>query len=233
MLIPPGQHSLRVVTLNCGWGRVEAVQELKRLKPDVVLLQESPGSKDLRKLADEFFGEEGSFVYGPDATIIARGKLEQVGSDRRVSNFVSAKLTTPEGVSLNLVSLRMNPPVLRLDLYNPAAWSDFTQSRIARRAEAEEIASRLKASGFVPDVVAGDFNSPPDKHAFGSLTKGLTDSFKFNGRGYGATAVNPVPCLVRIDQIYTSPKAAVVNAWAFAGKESDHRAFVADLKIKT
>ncbi len=233
MLLPPGQHSLRVVTLNCGWGRVEAVQELKKLKPDVLLLQESPGSEDLKKLAMEFFGEEGSFVSGPDATIIARGKLDQIGYDRRVSNFVSAKLTTPQGMSLNLVSLRMNPPVLRLDLYNLAAWSEFTQSRIARRAEAEEIASRLKASGFQPDIVAGDFNSPPDSRSFGSLTADLTDSFKSGGRGYGATAVNPLPCLVRIDLVYSSRKIEVINVWTFAGKESDHRAVVADLKIKT
>lgn len=233
MLIPSGQHSLRIVTLNCGWGRVEAVQELKKLNPDVLLLQESPGSKDLRKLAEEFFGREGSFVYGPDATIIARGKLEQIGFDRRISNFVSAKLTTPEGETLNLVSLRMNPPVLRLDLYNPGAWSEFTQSRIARRSEAEEIASHLNRSGFEPDIVAGDFNSPPDARAFGSLTSGLTDSFKSGGRGYGATAVNPLPCLVRIDQVYTSRKIEVISVWTSAGKESDHRAVVADLKIKT
>ena len=233
MLLPPGQQSLRVVTLNCGWGRVEAVQELKKLKPDVLLLQESPGYEDLKKLAMEFFGEEGSFVSGPDATIIARGKLDQIGYDRRVSNFVSAKLTTPQGMSLNLVSLRMNPPVLRLDLYNPEAWSEFKQSRIARRAESEEIASRIKRSGFEPDIVAGDFNSPPDARAFGSLTADLNDSFKSGGRGYGATAVNPLPCLVRIDLVYTSRKIEVVKVWTFAGKESDHRAVVADLKIET
>lgn len=228
MLVPLGQHSLRVVTLNCGWGRVEAVQELKKLNPDVLLLQESPSTEDLEKLAKEFFGEDGSIVPGPDATIIALGKLEQIGFDRRINNFVSAKLTTPSGKSLNLVSLRMNPPVLRLDIYDPTAWSEFTQSRIARRTESEEIAHRIKGAGFEPDFIAGDFNSPPDSRAFGSLTRGLLDSFKSSGRGYGATAVNPLPCLVRIDQIYFSPKLKCVNSWTFAGKESDHRAMVAD-----
>lgn len=228
MLAPPGRHSLRVVTLNCGMGRTEAVRELKDLKPDVLLLQESPSSGDLKKLAQEFFGSEGSFVSGPDATIIARGRLEQIGFDRRVHNFVSAKLTTPDGKTHNLVSLRMNPPVLRLDLFNPAAWNEFTQSRIARREESEEIASRLKDSDFAPDIIAGDFNSPPDARAFGSLTYGMTDSFKANGRGYGATAVNPLPCLVRIDQIYFGPNLRCANSWTFAVRESDHRAMVAD-----
>ncbi len=127
---------------------------------------------------------------------------------------------------LNVVALRLQPPVLRLDLYNSEAWSDFSRNRQIRREELAEIWDRNR--DHVPDILGGDFNSPAERDGLFKELGEMKDSFGEAGRGYGATCVNPLPCLVRIDQIWRSPKLRTMNSFVVKTKNSDHRMVVSD-----
>lgn len=225
-LLPAKKGSLRVVSLNCAGGTLEAAQEVIRLKPDILLLQESPSRPDLEKLKTQLFGSSGSLVWGPDATLLARGSLVPHALPRRTGNFVSAEWKDEEGRTLTITSLRLQPPVLRLDLYDPSAWRSFAENRRERRSELQEILSTLEETP--PDIFGGDFNTPPER----SYVKGMADSFAEEGRGYGATCVNPYPCIVRIDQIWRSDRLRTVNSFVVKTLHSDHRIAVSDFVWK-
>ncbi|MFW5697628.1 MAG: endonuclease/exonuclease/phosphatase family protein [Fimbriimonadaceae bacterium] len=77
-------------------------------------------------------------------------------------------------------------------------------------------------------MVGGDFNTPPDADVTQALTGGLQDAFQQAGRGYGATAVNPYPAIVRIDQIWFSENLGATASWVHKTEHSDHRAVVAE-----
>lgn len=227
-LRPEPARDFRVVTLNCAGGSLLAAEEVIALKPDLVLFQESPSRRHLEEVALKLFGPRPGLVWGPDASIIARGGLAERALPQGTSNFVAATWTPERGRSLDVVSLRLTPPVLRIDLYDPSAWSDFARNRESRTAEVKDIAAALAGMGFRPDLVGGDFNTPPDAGVQGPLVQGMLDAFGSAGVGLGATCVNPMPCIVRIDQIWSGPKSKPVRARVVKTEHSDHRMLVAD-----
>lgn len=221
-LSQPEVGELRIVSLNCAGGSLAAAREVIPLKPDIVLLQESPSRPDLEKLKGEIFGRDGSLVWGPDASILAKRHLEPVNLPKTASNHVVADWTSPGGRELRVTSLRLQPPVLRVDLLRPDAWQKFTENRRGRRKELEELMELQ--SVHRSDIIGGDFNTPPER----GFVAGMADSFAEAGRGYGATCVNPLPCIVRIDQIWRSAELRTVNSFVVKTKESDHRMVVSD-----
>jgi len=231
-VLPAQPRDFRVVSLNCAGGSVLAAGEVRALRPDLVLLQESPSKPDLEKLARELFGEGAVVAWGPDATILGPKGLVPFARPRKVSNFVAARWEAAPGRVLDVVSLRLMPPVLRFDLYSPAAWQDYAQSRALRGEEMTEIWRQASQMGANPELSGGDFNTPPD----GAIQKGLTadmdDAFRLAGVGLGATCVNPYPCIVRIDQIWSSPRVQCVRAWVVRTENSDHRMLVADYRFR-
>lgn len=222
---PRQTGTIKVISLNCAGGTLEAVRELKDENADLILLQESPNQFDLAKLATELYGDEGSYVRGPDASIIARGQLEAV-EPKKLINATPA-IWTYKGVKRNVLSMRLTPPVMRIDLYNPDAWQDFAKNRGNRRAEVEELAGLLAKAGFKPEIVGGDFNTPPDQLTVEPLVAGMVDAFAASGRGYGATCVSPYPLMVRIDYIWTSQLKPAYAQTKFI-QASDHRALIAE-----
>ncbi len=232
---PPAtaDKTFRIVSLNCAGGMLGAALEVKPLRPDIILFQESPSEKELQNVARIVFrGEPSAIVRGPDAVILAKGELDPVKFDRIRGNFTAARWLGPEGERLNLVSLRLAPPVMRIDLYSPDAWRSFTDSRTNRTEEVDEIAADLKSANFTPDVIGGDWNTPPDSYSQSVLTAGLTDAYRSTGRWLGATCVNPYPNIVRIDQIWGSPKVKFLNTWVVKTEFSDHRIVVSDFTLR-
>lgn len=222
--------TLRVVSLNCAGGTVEAAEEVVAFKPDVVLLQESPSRDDLLELADQLYGGEGSVVHGPDGSILARGRVERIPVPRGTSNRTVALWHSPEG-PVHLVSLRLTPPVFRLDFYNPGSWKALERNRSERRTELQEIAASLSDLEG-PLVVGGDFNCAGHDPVLQVLRPTLTDGFRVAGRGWGHSGMNDVP-LIRVDQIWASRHFGFVAVRAHKTIHSDHRMVVADLRVST
>lgn len=225
VVAPRDVPSIRVVSLNCA-SSLDAVREVVPLQPDVVLVQESPGSIDLNQVRSEL-GGDWSLLTGVDASILARGKLTPVPLPPGTSNFTAAWADL-QGEDVLIVSLRMRPPVFRLDYWNPACWTAYAANKSARRKELAPIAAFIKQqAGESPLILGGDFNTPPDRTITRSLDSIAADSWAV-GRGWGATAINEFP-MVRIDQIWASDHFQPINAFSRKTRNSDHQIAVANL----
>ena len=236
---PPGEvwsaarsqgKALRVVTLNCRMGSAAAAAEVADYDPDIVLLQESPGREQVEPLARELFGSEGEFLWSADTSILARGRVVAIPNPQAI-HFVHAEVTLASGLEAEVVCLRLNPPVSRLDFWSPGFWRDHRDNRIRHRRELEAVMKSLCSRAETSHVIiGGDFNAPAGDGALDPLAPRLHDTFFEGGRGWGKTGTNEFP-LFRVDQIWTSRNLRAETVMARKTKHSDHRLVVSDLIV--
>jgi endonuclease/exonuclease/phosphatase (EEP) superfamily protein YafD len=195
----------------------------------VVLLQESPSRAEVKQLAQKLFGKDGGFLWGMDSSIIARGKLtpRPLPPDAR-SYFVQAHIQLPQGQEIEVLSVRLMTPPLRVDLWSPSCWKAYRQNRQIQRIQMHALHQQLST---VPKnravIVGGDFNAPQGDAVFRVLRPRLQDSFTRGGRGWGNTITNEFPVL-RIDQIWVSDALQPRIVRSRKTHNSDHQAVVAD-----
>ncbi len=182
-------RGIRVVSLNCEMGQSRSVEEVARWNPDIVLLQESPSSEQLEHLSRALFGADGAFLHGGDVSILANGPIQSKFSNR-ASHFVHAELELSSGLMVDVMSVRLAPPVSRLDFWMPDFWVDHRDGRIKHRDQILDIVQHVRA---VPAsshlIVGGDFNSPPYDDSLAPLQRRLFDTFRKAGRGWGVKAL--------------------------------------------
>jgi vancomycin resistance protein VanJ len=223
-------HGLRVVSLNCNVGRTRSAEEVVAWQPDIVLLQESPGSEQLNRLTTTVFGEDGDSLHGGDVSISTRGVIRPKFADPK-SHFVHAEVQLPTGVVVDVLSVRLAPPIPRLDFWMPGFWIAHRNKRIEHR---EQIAELMRHVQSIPEshhlIVGCDFNAPPADDALAELRQRLSDSFLAAGRGWGATGTNEYP-LFRVDQIWVSNSLQPASVVAQKTQHSDHRMVVCDSKL--
>jgi hypothetical protein len=223
-------RGIRIVSLNCGVGQSRSVEEVGSWKPDIVLLQESPGSERLEHLSKTLFGADGTFLHGGDVSLLTHGQIRPKFLNR-ASHFVHAEIELPTGLKTYVISVRLAPPVFRLDFWTPGFWIDHRKKRIEHRDQILEIMEHVRA---IPTsshlIVGGDFNSPPSDGALAPLQNRLLDTFRKAGRGWGATGTNDYP-LFRVDQIWVSQGWRPESVTAQKTVYSDHRMVVCDLTM--
>lgn len=226
-------NALRVVSLNCAGGSKDAAAEVEQYRPDIVLLQESPSRNEVKDLARQLFKEDAGFVWGVDASIIARGKVVPVDLPVRLrTDFVQARVQLTSGVELEVISLRLLPGVVRMDLWSRSCWQAHAEHRRAQREQLQAVAQQIDAVPHTtPLIVSGDFNAPAGDAIFRLLQPRLHDAFKEGGTGWGNTILNDTPVL-RIDQIWVSERFRAMAVVARRTKHSDHRMVVCDLVVK-
>ncbi|MDQ2987142.1 MAG: hypothetical protein M3R13_10565, partial [Armatimonadota bacterium] len=121
-LIPkPNRASIRVVSLNAA-GLSEAAGEVVHARPDVVLIQESMGEPSLETLR-RTLGTDWSLLAGTDTSILVRGEIAAVALPPFTLDFIAGWASFP-GRAL-IVSIRLRPPVFRLDYWNPSCWRAY------------------------------------------------------------------------------------------------------------
>lgn len=94
--------------------------------------------------------------------------------------------------------------------------SHLTTAFRQRAGQADIIASYIRESPF-PVLVMGDFNDTPQSYAYRKIRKGLKDSFRKAGKGFGNTYAGELPSF-RIDYILTGPP---IEAYAFRRVKKD------------
>lgn len=230
-LVPADRsHDVRIVTLNTGDGGVRSIRALAALEPDIVLVQEAPGTPALKEATAELFGDEGDFVSVGDVAILARGRVEPIDA-KAGSHFVRAEVTIAGLPSLDVVSLRLHPPPPRFDFWSPGFWRDHWTVRTTHRGELQEVVASYGDSGFGPRTIfGGDFNAVPEDAAIKLVRADLTDAFTVAGRGWGPTGANPLP-VFRVDQVWVGTHVRVVTARTFSTEWSDHQAVICDLDL--
>jgi endonuclease/exonuclease/phosphatase family metal-dependent hydrolase len=103
------------------------------------------------------------------------------------------------------------------------------ENYIIRAAQAETLASEVAASPH-PVIVCGDFNDTPASWAYRNIARGLKDSFREAGRGYGYT-YRGFFNLLRIDYILHSPELECEWYLSPSFDNSDHNPVVTKLKV--
>ncbi len=227
---PPGEV-LRVISLNCAIGNRLAAEEVVKYRPDIVLLQESPGRREVEDLARRLFGAEAGVVYGVDASLVVHGHA--VASELPTGlrgYFVQARVTLTTGRDIEVISTRLLPAVFRADLWSPDCWREQMQNRRSRRDQLRAIARRI-GPVTTPMIVGGDFNAPQGDAVFRLLRPKLHDAFSEGGVGWGDTIINDFPVL-RIDQVWVSGAFESDVVVARSTQNSDHRMVICDLRIK-
>jgi len=137
-----------------------------------------------------------------------------------------------DGATLDVISLRLHPCPIRLDIWSRECWENYQANRVTRRRQLAKIAAyiaTLPADARL--VVGGDFNCPPRDAVLSLLKLRLTDAFTIAGRGWGATIIElfGLP-MIRIDQIWTSHLRAT-DVFALATQFSDHHMVIADFTL--
>jgi endonuclease/exonuclease/phosphatase (EEP) superfamily protein YafD len=156
----PRGRAVRVVSLNCD-GNARSVAEVKDVAADIVLLQESPPLEQLEVLSRDLFGDAGSAISAGDTSMIVHGQIEPHNVDRRLP-FLHATVELTTGLKVEVLSVRLNPPVSRLDFYRPDFWEDHRANRVKHRRQIEEVMQRIgRIDRRMPVIVGGDFNAPP------------------------------------------------------------------------
>jgi endonuclease/exonuclease/phosphatase family metal-dependent hydrolase len=105
----------------------------------------------------------------------------------------------------------------------------LTRNYIIRATQADTLASRIAASPH-PVVVCGDFNDTPASWAYRRIARGLKDSFRQAGRGYGYT-YRGFFNLLRIDYMLHSPSLECVEYSSPSFDNSDHNPISVNLRV--
>lgn len=92
---------MRIVSLNCAGGLLEAAREVVGFRLDIVLFQGSPSENEVRRLAHELFGDGGGWAHGPDGSIIARGRVNPYTMGREDRIFCTPRTYHPLGWEAN------------------------------------------------------------------------------------------------------------------------------------
>lgn len=212
-------QGLRVVSLNCAGGTAEAAMEAFSVGANVVLLQEVAAQPEFDKVAKS----RGyvSAAFGPDAAIYVQHDFRYFNASSGI-DFARAEVELGRR-RLKVVSLRLQPPVFRLDWYSPDCWRTYSDDLKTRRERVAELASGL-GDAF---IIGGDFNTT-NPTTFRSIP--ATEAHRASGRGWPGTGTNDFP-LVRVDQIWGSNAIAWKQAYVQKTMNSDHRMVIADFEL--
>lgn len=229
---PPAGRVLRIVSLNCA-NDERCASDLKQLNADIVLIQEAPGQSGLEKMGARLFGDSGSVLAGGDTAILARGEIDPLFVDRS-AHFVAGLVRLDDGRAVRCVSLRLTPPISRLDFWAAGFWSDHRDLRGTHRRQLRQVIDRIAeipSSTSSALVVGGDFNAVPRDRALDELRPQLGDAFLRKGVGWGATGTNNWP-LFRVDQIWTDSRLDPLCVSAVKTVYSDHRMVACDAVLR-
>ncbi len=122
------------------------------------------------------------------------------------------------------------------DLQEKETWMDIrlVLGRIKRATgtrsqQVKTVADQIANSPY-PVIVCGDFNDTPQSFSYHLLSRGLKDSFREKGRGFGTTYAGNIPAL-RIDYILVDPRFDVLETQIPRVPYSDHYPVISNLEL--
>lgn len=224
---------LRIVTINCAGGNIEALRDALALDPDIITVQERPGTRQMEELVAGRPGWQVAPSIG--AAVLARGEVGYTELERHFSHFMTIATVTPERldppVRLTVLSVHLNLPALRMDLWDPRAWARSLKLRGVREQSMRLVTLLLdQARAEGPVVLGGDFNTPGQDSLLDPFRDRLSDCFAAAGRGWPNTIVADHP-MSRIDGIWVSDPMRPLSARVVYTPNSDHRMVVADVEL--
>lgn len=231
-------HLLRVVSFNTaaenGWA-----EEIKKYQPDIILVQECGSQKTLDNLGQELFGEDYAIEFFLNVGILSRGKkigtLEYKPWDY-LNEYVHATFEVSTSRTVDIVSCRLDTPIVRYDFWSSEFWRHYSQLRQTHRSDLEyyafgdtHLTTGEKSTRKNPLILGGDFNAPARDGCVKTIRSHLVDTFEVAGIGAGNTGPSRMP-IHRVDQIWVSRDWRIVRCIAVPMAVSDHRMVLCDLE---
>ena len=246
----PDASTIRLVSYNIDAshrGGAGILAQVKKLDPNLVLLQEVDGSK-VAELNAGFVGWNtdlhGQFfiasrfplthVYAPPDIHYEAGEGNARKAGDGGARYMAYTIATPLGL-VDVFSVHTTSPREGLeDIRGRGFWYELRSGNILlgqgheqlafnayRRArQAQGLADAARASPR-PVIIAGDTNLPGLSRIFREKLGRFDDAFAAVGRGFGYTFPSKLPWL-RIDRILTNGKLQAVDFQVGDTRASDH-----------
>jgi vancomycin resistance protein VanJ len=248
----PGRPVVRLLSYNVAAtdDPAEVVEAIRSAAPDVVVIQEHTRSLE-EALGTALPGfarhSEGQFAIAsryPIEDVYLPPTLEIPGLRPRSARFVRYRLKTPLGpvhvYNVHPVSPRNGLEEARGDgLLHSLKQGRLGDSEGIRRMMDNSVLRQRQVETFAADaarsphpvVIAGDTNLPDGSFILRRALGGFSDGFARAGRGFGYTYPADRPWM-RIDRILTDGRLAIDRFRVLPRQGSDHRAVVAELRLK-
>jgi vancomycin resistance protein VanJ len=233
-------RDVRIVSLNAEGGRpltMALTDMMLQWRADVLAIQEcGPGIVQAFQFLEEWYTDETSALC-----VVSRYPITRVDAMEREAFEVAggaAMVVTyrleAEPVPIHLTNIHLQTPRAGLEkiragdlaegiptLEGKSTIREIEQSRAARWAEQFPH----------PQVVVGDFNSPPESPIYRHAWHGWTNAFSVAGRGFGSTRMNGW-IRARIDHILVDDTWTVVRSWVGPDVGSDHKPMLAQIRLR-
>ncbi len=211
---------LRVVVWNAAHlsrGRADIANFILQWDADLIGIVEA-GPTDRLALEDWRRRLPGYEIASPQsqALILARGRIElhekvKLGED---STAMPASVTIDgQTFDICLVDLLSN-------VY------------LGRTEPVRNLVRLLDTAPRRPQIVMGDFNTPPESFAFTPLRQQYRDAFDTAGTGYRPTWPFPIP-LLKLDYVWVGPQVTVQDCQHRWTTLSDHKPVFTSVRITT
>lgn len=221
---------IRIASLNCNIGNLNAAKEAFATGCDVCLLQESPGNAQLENAIEQEAAIAWNLIWAGDNSIVANGEIRPIHADK-TSHFCHVLVTMPDGKRIDVVSLRLSAPVYRFDFWTAGFWSDHYFKRVDHRDQLAKVIKHLEEQHVSETlIIGGDFNSVTNDGAMATTLDEMFDSFGVAGVGWGGTGTNEIP-VFRVDQIWASRNLSCSRSSSFKTEHSDHRMVIAGFRF--
>ena len=224
-------RTVRVTVLEAAGASHDAVWDIARFSPDIVLLQGVPTS-ELARLTVDFFEGDGGYVAAGDCAVLARGKVRAAPVP---PDFKGARALVewPGGILIDAVSLRLSESYPRWDFLRPSVWQGLVDTRRSNRSSLRTI-MRLYEEVVTDDetkpfrLLGGNFATPPGDDIFRHLrSHGLEDAHALSSTGWGSTYPGDHPIL-RPDQLWSEPEFVPLSLSAVKIEGATHRLLMGD-----
>ncbi len=225
---PQPERQYRAINVNA-LRSVEGLQQVKDLKPDLVIIQEPPGEEELRGLASSWFESNFDLLHNDGLAIAAKGEFLDI-IDEEGTPAIHARVQIETGLLIDVTSIELSPCLPTPKLWSPAAWRQLNEARVHnRRTLRTHLGENQITQSNIGRIVAGGFQTPPGDDVFRPLeSNGMTDVFGKAGEGWGNTYPSDYAVL-RLDQIWVSENFGISSAQAIPNRTSDHRIVISDL----
>lgn len=237
----------------------EVVSLIKSTSPDILCVQEfSTKIKGTNQITDRIVEENGfqDYFFEPVTKsehegygqiilskypIIHSGTItkNEYGINRIIFADIVKKTDTLRVYNVHLRSFGLQTED-KAFIQNPSSTSseEHATARVGRKLkyafeqrsqQAEALRDHMDATHY-PIIVMGDFNDTPMSYSVNLIRKGLKNTFREKGRGWGVTHYEMLP-LFQIDYILCSPPFDIENYQIIKKKLSDHYPIFADIEL--
>ncbi|MEJ6981846.1 endonuclease/exonuclease/phosphatase family protein [Pedobacter sp. P351] len=241
--------------------RDQMMDIIRKEQPDILCIQEfftrRKGEFNFKKAITELLNSQHYYIVelaGNDyemngyaifskIPIINRGKLSfptlAQGNDVLFADF-KIKNKNVRIYSTHLQSISFQPEdyeylksvkEINTDVNSTKRLSRRIKNAFIKRSEQVKILKEHAEKSDMPYIIAGDFNDTPISYAVNTLAKGMKNSFREKGSGFGITYNGDFPNF-QIDYILTSQDFEIHNYIIIDKKLSDHYPVRCDLELK-